>query len=314
MDLTKQPTASDRIYQHKFTVFTPTYNRAHTLLRVYESLKAQTYRDFEWLIVDDGSTDNTHGLVERWRKEAEFPIRYFYQDNSGKHVAFNRGVREARGELFLSMDSDDACVAEALERFKYHWDTIPKDQKEKFTGVTCLCRDQGGRIVGTRFPLDPTDSDSLEIRYRFKVKGEKWGFHRTDVLRQFPFLQGIRRTYIPEGLVWSKIAREYKTRFVNEALRIYWIGQPSMVHHQKPTKNAAGRRIYHLSVLNEELDWFRFAPLSFVRSAINYSRFSFHLGVAVGEQLNALNTLLARALWSIALPCGFVVYLRDRFE
>ena len=103
-----------------FTVFTPTYNRAYTLHRVYESLKAQTYRDFEWLIVDDGSNDNTRELIQKWQNESLFSIRYIYQQNSGKHIAFNRAVREAKGELFLTLDSDDACVEEALERFKYH--------------------------------------------------------------------------------------------------------------------------------------------------------------------------------------------------
>lgn len=80
------------------TVFTPTYNRAATLARVYESLQRQTFRDFEWLIVDDGSEDETAELVERWRSTCSFPIRYLWQPNQGKHVAFNRGVELAQGE------------------------------------------------------------------------------------------------------------------------------------------------------------------------------------------------------------------------
>ena len=103
-----------------FTVFTPTYNRAHTLSRVYKSLADQTFKNFEWLIVDDGSTDGTKVLIEKWTEEASFPIRYFYQENQGKHIAHNLGVKKARGELFLSLDSDDTCVPEALERFNYH--------------------------------------------------------------------------------------------------------------------------------------------------------------------------------------------------
>src|SRR5437762_2817315 len=96
-----------------FTVFTPTYNRAGTLPRVYESLKAQTFRDFEWIIVDDGSADSTQELVQSWIGDLDFPIRYFRQQNQGKHVAVNLGVKEARGEFFLNLDSDDACVPEA---------------------------------------------------------------------------------------------------------------------------------------------------------------------------------------------------------
>lgn len=92
-----------------FTVFTPTYNRAHLLHRVYESLKKQTCKDFEWLIVDDGSTDATGDLIAAWQQESltDFPIRYIWQDNGHKKSAFNRGVKEAHGELFVPWDSDD---------------------------------------------------------------------------------------------------------------------------------------------------------------------------------------------------------------
>jgi glycosyltransferase involved in cell wall biosynthesis len=291
-----------------FTVFTATYNRAHTLGRVYDSLCRQTCRSFEWLIVDDGSTDGTRALVEGWQGDAPFPIRYLAQENAGKHVAFNRGVREARGELFLQFDSDDACVPEALERFKHHWDAIPRDCRAHFTAVTCLSRDHRGALVGTRFPHDVIDSDSREIRYRYGVTGEKWGFHRTEVLRQYPFPESIRRHVVPEGIVWSQIARRYKTRFVNEALRIYYTDQPSLVHGVEAGTNAVGARLYHLSVLNEDGDYFRHAPLQFFRSAALYARASFHLGEAVGEQASALRTSFGRVLWACALPVGFGAY------
>jgi glycosyltransferase involved in cell wall biosynthesis len=310
-----KPVQNNQKYQYVFTVFTPTYNRRHTLHRVYESLKAQTYRDFEWLIVDDGSTDNTCELVEQWQQENLVPIRYIYQENSHKHIAFNRGVREAKGELFLTFDSDDSCEPQALERFKYHWDAIPLDQKEKFSAVTCLCKDRDGKIIGSLFPFNPTDSDSLEIHYRFKVKGEKWGFHRTDVLRQFPHhVEEIMGFYIPESVLWNKIAKKYKTRFVNEALRMYWTDQPSIMRntqHQK--KKAVGGEIYYSNVLNEETEWFRFAPLIFWRSAVLYSRYSFHLGTKISQQIVNIKTPIGKILWLIALPVGYLVYLKDNY-
>jgi len=113
-----------------FTLFTATFNRAHTLHRVYESLVCQTLRDFEWLIVDDGSTDSTREVVEGWQSEAAIPIRYYHQPNAGYHIAFNRGVELARGELFLSLGSDDACKPYALERFYHHWMAIPETERE----------------------------------------------------------------------------------------------------------------------------------------------------------------------------------------
>ncbi len=117
-----------------FTVFTATYNRAHLLQRVFDSLERQTYRDFEWLIVDDGSTDDTESIVRDWGLRADFPVRYVRQPHSGKHVAFNRGVREARGRLFLTWDSDDGAVPEALERFRANWDAIPSDRRSGVLG------------------------------------------------------------------------------------------------------------------------------------------------------------------------------------
>ncbi len=298
-------------YQYVFTVFTPSYNRAHTLHRVYESLKAQTYRDFEWLIVDDASKDNTREVVEQWQQEKIIPIRYIYQEHGHKHIAFARGAKEADGELFLTFDSDDICDSNALERFKYHWDTIPQYQKANFSGVTCLCKTTDGRIVGSRFPADPTDSDALEINYRFKVTGEKWGFHRTDVLRGLSFYEEFRGIYMSEDLYWHQIARKYKTRFVNEALRTYFTDHVSMMN-ERPSKMAFGLKTYYLSVLNDEIQWFRFDPMKFLRLAVHYVRFSFHAGDSAIRQLTKIKTRLGKLLWLIAFPLGSLVYIKDR--
>lgn len=295
-----------------FTVFTPTLNRANTLPRVYKSLNAQTFRDFEWLIVDDGSTDGTQLLVQKWREEANFVIRYMRQERCGKHIATNRAVDSARGKLFLTLDSDDECVPQALDRFLYHWGSIPPNDREAFSAVTGLCLDQEGRLVGKKFPRDVIDSNSSEIRYRYKVYGEKWGFQRTDVLREFPFSEEVRGVYVPEGIVWSAISQCYKTRYVNEALRIYWIDQPSMTHGRAPGFNAIGGVMQHLATLNTELRYFRYAPVSFLKSAVHYVRFSLHTGRSFIEQRKKLDKKFARFLWWLALPIGVTCYHRDR--
>ena len=157
----------------------------------------QTFGDFEWLIVDDGSIDDTRRLVGTWLGSSEFPIRYLYQPHSGKHVAFNTGVREARGALFLPLDSDDAAVPQALARFRAHWESIPGETRTRFSAVTALCMDGHGRPVGGRFPNDITDSDSLEQYFRYRIRGDNWGFQRTDVIRDFPFPE-------PPGSRWFR--------------------------------------------------------------------------------------------------------------
>jgi glycosyltransferase involved in cell wall biosynthesis len=208
---------------YRFTVLTPTYNRASTLPRVYAGLKAQTFRDFEWLIVDDGSSDGTGDLVRGWQAEAPFEIRYFCQENAGKHVAMNMGVREASGELFVSLDSDDAALPHALERFDKHWrDIEASPEAGRFSAVTGLAQHPDGTLIGTRFPQDVFDSDSVESRLRYKVKGDKWGFQATEIMREHPFPKAPDGSFVPEGIIWYEIARNYKTRYVNEPLLNVW--------------------------------------------------------------------------------------------
>ena len=142
-----------------FTVFTPTLDRAHTLERVYRSLVAQTFRDFEWIVVDDGSTDGTEQLVGGWRAEAPFPIIYQFQEHRGKHVATNRAVAVARGDLFLTLDSDDSCIPRALERFKSHWDAIPAGRASSLLGGD---RPRRGRTRKSRWDALPARPDRLE--------------------------------------------------------------------------------------------------------------------------------------------------------
>lgn len=205
-------------FEYTFTVFTPTYNRAHLLVRLYESLKQQTFRDFEWVIVDDGSSDATPELVKRWQTEASFPIRYFWQPNSGKHVAYNRGLLEARGFLFADIDSDDFYVPEALERFYYYWSRIPGEEQEQFAGVIGHFADMNSkRIIGTLFPKNFLISDGIEIRLRYRVKGDKIGANRIELLRQFPFPEDLGR-FVPEALVGNRIYQRYKQLFFNEVV------------------------------------------------------------------------------------------------
>jgi glycosyltransferase involved in cell wall biosynthesis len=300
-----------------FTVFTPTFNRAHTLPRVYESLLVQTYRSFEWIIVDDGSTDNTYEVVKKWQQEADFLVRYLWQPNKRKHMAFNRGLAQAQGKFFLPFDSDDACIPEALERFKFHWDSIPTEQQPLFSGVCGLCKDQYGRLVGNRFPWDITDSNSLEIYYRYGVKGEKWGFQRSEVLRRYPFPEVEGAKYVPEGVVWNAISKSYKTRFVNEVLRIYFtqnVFSSDQITHSfsDPSRNAAGGVFYYELRLNEEITWFRYAPWDFFRSAVNYVRFSLHSGTPILRSLRKIRPLFSKMLVMLAIPIGVFLYAFEK--
>lgn len=298
-------------YDYLFTVFTPTFNRAHTLERVYRSLVAQTYRDFEWLIVDDGSADGTRELVEHWIGAANFPIRYEWQENKGKHFASNSGIELASGELFITADSDDEFPPEALETFRRVWLSIPENERSGFAGAAGLCVDQHGQAVGDSFPFSPLDSTHLEKKYRYKVRGEKWGFTRTEVMREFPFVE----TKEMSGFRWSDMGRKYKTRFFNEVVRIYYVGEGgSLSSRDRRIKRPLMGARRNAATLNEDLDYFHYAPFAFFKNAVHFVRFSYLVGLSLSAQREMLHTGLARLLWLLAMPVGWLVSLRDRMR
>lgn len=201
-----------------YTVFTPTYNRRGLLPRVFESLEKQTCQDFEWLIVDDGSTDDTRSWVEGIRSKATFPVRYEYQANAGKHGAHNTAIRLAAGYALYVADSDDWLAPDALECLKSEWERLP--ERESFVGVFGLFAYPDGQIVGDRFPQDHLVSNAIELRYNLKVNGDKVGFNRTDVLREFPFPDGMKKTYVCESLIWNRISQKYRSLFINRVIGI----------------------------------------------------------------------------------------------
>jgi hypothetical protein len=161
------------------------------------------------------------------------------------------------------------------------------------------------------------DVTPLEMVYRYKVRGEKWGFQRTDLLRMYPFdLSDEEGTaghvgYIPEGLVWLRIAQRYFIRYVNDPLRIYYTDAPSITRGRAVSDHALGLRLYYEMVLNEHLRFFPYAPLKFVKAAVQYARASFHRQVGPGTQWSRLHHPLARALWLTALPVGAYMYRQD---
>jgi glycosyltransferase involved in cell wall biosynthesis len=288
-----------------FTVFTPTFNRCELLARTYESLNRQTHREFEWLIVDDGSTDDTSQQVQTWQRCARFPIRYLHQRNGGKHRAHNRAIAHAAGKLFAVLDSDDTLTPQAIERLIFHWYSIPLTDRARFSGVTCLCLDERGELVGRPLPAPVLDCRHYELETVFRVKGEKWGCHRTAVLRQFEFPEIPGENHCPEGLVWNRIAHRYLVRHVNEPLRVYHRDSNGLIANlaQVLSRSPEGARRYYQECLS--LD----GPLPWkLKCAANYLRYSLHAGVAPGRAVSES----AAPVWTmLAAPVALGCYTRD---
>lgn len=297
----------------KFTVFTPSYNREHTLARVHDSLCRQSYKDFEWIIVDDGSTDHTKELVDSWIEGSLFPIKYHFQQNQGKHAAINTGLDLASGEFFLIADSDDCFTDTALMIFLETWESIPDSQIDLFTGVTGLCQDRNGKIIGDKFPSDPLDSEPAELYYHYGVKGEKWGFHRTEVLKQYRFPEPDDCKFIPEGVIWSLIGKHYKTRYINQVVRTYLNDSGNQLTKRDPIATSPVRSFY-ADILNNDIRFFFDAPFVFIKLALQYIRFSAHQSDSLHKQIIRLNSRSTKVLWLIALLPGYVLAAIDRIN
>jgi len=216
------------------TVFTPTYNRADKLYRVYNSLKKQTLKKvnnkyiFEWLIIDDGSNDNTKELVEKWQKETDFPIRYIYQENQGKIKAMIKAINLTKSELFLPFDSDDECLEDTIEFFYTTWNSFDKDIKRNCNGIAVLCKDQFGKRIGDDFPIEKEFIKTQDVFFNWNQKkiGEIWAILNTKILKKvFKLPQEAQNLkFIPESFFWNKIIFDINpyTYCVNKVLRIYY--------------------------------------------------------------------------------------------
>ena len=198
------------------TVFTPTYNRANLLPDLYESLKRQTCKDFEWVIVDDGSTDDTEKLVNSWLPQADFSVLYIKKENGGKQRAVNLGLQQAKGEWFFIVDSDDILTDNAIETALRWANTI--EDKDYFGGVAGLKGYKDGKAIGSSFEGEYLDATTLE-RPKYNITGDKAEIFATEVLKKFPFPEFEGEKFVPEALVYNRIAQAgYKLRWFNEVI------------------------------------------------------------------------------------------------
>jgi glycosyltransferase involved in cell wall biosynthesis len=284
---------------------------------VYASLCDQSFQDFEWVVVDDGSADDTQTLIQKWQQEASFPIHYFWQGHQHKKAAFNRGVKEAKGELIVALDSDDSLDTNALYTMAQVWDQILPGERARFVAITGLCARPDGKIVGDMFPRDVFDATALDMTFKYHVRGEKFGCMRTEVLRLFPFPEEIPG-FVPESLVWRAIARAgYQTRFVNQVFRVYHQSADSLSSEgRQGHRHALGLLLLARDTIVECLPWFRYQPRAFLMAAARFTRFSLHLrraGQALPPQWG-LAGLRARLLVGLMWPLGVALYWRDRIR
>ena len=200
------------------TIFTPVFNRKYIIHKLYGSLKRQTCKEFEWIVIDDGSTDDIYELLQQWKTEEKgFPIIVERVVNGGKHRAINRGVKLASGEAFFIVDSDDYIADDAVELIKKWWDSICDNAC--FAGIAGLKAYHDQNVVGEKPMFDDfVDATNLE-RAQYGLLGDKAEVYRTSVLKKYPFPEYENENFVTEEVVWNRIAYEgLKIRWYNRAI------------------------------------------------------------------------------------------------
>ena len=284
------------------TILTPTYNRASLLPRLFDSLLRQTNKDFEWIVVDDGSTDDTREVVANLKEKCggAFPMGYVYKANGGKHMAINIGAERARGELLFIADSDDLLTDDALETVANSWHDISDDKS--FAGIAGLDIAMDTReVIGSGLPQGHIDCNAIDIRYRHHVTGDMKEVFRTEVLREFPFPEFTGERFCPEQLVWFRMARRYRLRYINK---------PIYIADYQPDGITAG--ITRARMRNPSASMLTYAeltecPVPFlvkVKAAINFWRF-WHCRTAT----SVVPRVALR--WHWLRPLGWMMHVRD---
>lgn len=282
------------------TVFTPTYNRAYRIQALYESLQKQTCKDFEWLVVDDGSTDNTSELFEQWQSEKNsFPIRYFKQPNGGKHRAVNFGAKIADGQVFYIVDSDDQLPANSIEIIVEEYTKI-KDNKEVggLSGIKAYFDWQkvgGEQNFGTLF------CNSLDFRYKYKIKGDMAEVFKTDVIREYPFPEIEGEKFCPEAVLFQRVAAKYKFYYFYKKIYLCdylpdgLTARITKIRMQCPIAS---------TICYSELVASKVPLFQKIRASINYWRFGFCHSDKIKPTVSPI--------WYFTYPIGLFMHINDK--
>ncbi|MFD0829848.1 glycosyltransferase family 2 protein [Neobacillus sp. M.A.Huq-85] len=281
------------------TVFTPTFNRAYCLHKCYQSLVRQTSNDFIWLIIDDGSTDNTREIVRSWIKENKIEIRYHWQENQGMHGAHNTAYEMIDTELNVCIDSDDYMPEKAIEEIKSFWE---KNGNDKVSGIIGLDASPDERIIGTKLPSNIKTSTLFDLYYKHGVCGDKKLVYRTELTRKYPYPIFKNEKYVGLAYKYYMLDKQFEMLLMNEVLCCveYLPDGSSLNMYNQYRKNPRGFAFYR-----KELMKLPFISVTFkFRQAIHFVSSSLMI-----KNRNFLNETPAKGLTFMAIPFGVLLYI-----
>lgn len=200
------------------TILTATYNRANKLKKLYNSLLKQTNKNFEWFIVDDGSTDDSEKVINNFIKEGKIPILYEKKQNGGKHTALNVGISKIKSRLTVIVDSDDWLCDDAIDLI-YKFDQKYKNSKElKLCGYSFLRKYPSGKINGKNFRTDELIGSYIDIRINQEIDGDKAEVWYTEILKKYPFPEFENEKFLGEDVVWIEMAKKYNMVHIKKVI------------------------------------------------------------------------------------------------
>lgn len=300
----KQPPS---FYKYKFTVFTPVFNCEKSIKKVHDSLLNQTYKNFEWLVINDASTDKSHEVITRIIESSPLNIHYINnEENKHKMSCFIQSIDLAQGEFLLPFDGDDECYPNALEIFNREYEEISEELKPKVAAVTAHCKDQYGNLVGNLFHKDPFYCNTFDAGITKQISGEKWGFTKTDVLRSIDINPDMLNFgFVPESIIWNTVARNgYLTKCVNKVLRIYHVGvEGSIMNTPMTSRSAFGTVLNGLAVNNWFLNKYFFkSPIFFLKTLYITLRSSTYLDYPLHMYFKSIDSYAVKSFFYVLWP------------
>ena len=293
------------------TVLSPVYNKAATIVRSFESLLKQTNYDFEWLVINDGSKDNSAEIIKTFKTDL-FPIRFYDKENEGLNRTFNMGIRLAKGDLVLRLDTDDYLLSNAIEQIVHYYDLIRDDNS--LCSVAFLTGTPDGCLVGTHPYKDIHRSNFIDYRYLDHAKGDRKEVVKREVFSEFPMLEIEGEKFCSESVMWQNIAEHYDALYIPEIIYIKEYGGDSISanHSSVYSRNPMGVRYGYLQSVRILLDRKKKGyPVmkELLKTCVNYYRYSPFYKESAKEIFRGLPLSLSL----VTVIPGLLCYLIDKF-
>lgn len=254
----------------KYSFITATYNRSHKLVDLIDHMNNISYDHFEWIVVDDGSCDDTSEIFASAKLDEKIEFKYFRQKNSGKHVALNKAIDESKGVWLIVLDSDDYYIPECL----INLDLITKKLSPNIAGITSITLSEDGVVIGDKFPIDYQEEHFFNFMYENNIKGDKTFIYKAAILKLFKFPVFENENFLPESIVINRISLNFKNAFVNIPLEVkeYQPDGLSAIMNTISKKNPLGTSLRYQELLLQKIKFFD--RIKFKYLAFKYASFS----------------------------------------